>query len=174
MGDAAADGPVHPRTTMRMLMQALRIRGEWRPVYLAGVAVAAAVSYFAWPATPRSTTERIAFAGAWAIVAGVYAWMAWRSRGLRSPWQTFDTLAAIALGEVAVYEAMWPGTGSIVTPGLLGMVVSGAGFAISLRTTRRHLPPAGPSPTLPAGLELDPEVAELADAPAALFVEADR
>jgi hypothetical protein len=139
-------------------MDISRLRAGWRPLYLGSVAVAAAVSYLAWPALPRPRVEQIAFVAGWAVVSMGYALLGWRTRREDSPWRTFDTLTAIALGEIAAYEAIVPGTGRVVTPAVLGMIVAGVAFSVSLRATRRN--PQPPAHALPGETGSDPRLAQ--------------
>ncbi|HYR11769.1 MAG TPA: hypothetical protein VEQ60_28555 [Longimicrobium sp.] len=139
-------------------MDISRLRANWRPLYLGSVAVAAAASYLAWPALPRPRVEQIAFVAGWAAVSMGYALLAWRARREDSPWRTFDTLAGIALGQIAVYEAFLPGTGRVVTPAVLGMIVAGVAFGISLRATRRIAQP--PVRALPGEIGSGPPPAQ--------------
>jgi hypothetical protein len=144
-------------------MDICRLRADWRPLYLGSVAVAAAVSYLVRPALPRPRVEQIVFVAGWAAVSLGYALLAWRTRREDSPWRTFDTLAGIALGEIAVYEAILPGTGPVVTPAVLGMIVAGVAFSVSLRATRRI--PQRPVRALPEeiGSDLPPAQREAAE-----------
>lgn len=152
-----------------MRIDLTRLSAHWRPAYLGSVAVAAALAWLAWPDTPRLMAERVAFAGGWAVVSLVYGLTAWRSRGADETWRRFDNVAWFVLAQVGVYEAMWPGTGAIVTPGVLGMTVAGAAFAISLRATRRQSP--APAPALDTAPELVPATWELPEADAASVPE---